>query len=119
MMLNRGSISEIDENVRSEVETRKSLHDANRIDLFDPRRRAIVEGGLAKTRDEHRIVNREECILPKAIQHSLREVADRPWIDAFTFRKQMLQGGLARLIEADKILEDDFIKQKTNFYMCI
>ena len=52
--------------------------------------------------------------MPKAIQHSLREVADRPWIDAFTFRKQMLRGGLAQLIEADKILEDNFIKLKTN-----
>lgn len=114
MMLNQGLMSEIDEDVRSEIETRKSLHDVYGIDLFDPRRRAIVDGGKAKAGDEHRIVNREECILPNAVQNSLKDAENIPWIDAFTFRKQMLRGGLAQLIEADKILEDNFIKLKTN-----
>ena len=112
--LDQSTGKDIHEEVMSEVEMRKSFHSQNQTDLFNPRQRAIVDEKQSKAGNENRVVNREDCKLPKIFRHSLQEAQGTPWLDTNGFRNQLLKGQLKSLIESQKILQHKDIRTSNN-----
>ena len=113
-MLDPGPGKDIHEEVRSEIEMRKSFNDQNQTDLFNPRQRAIVDEKQSKAENENHVVNREDCKLPKVFRHALKDAQGTPWLDTFGFRNQLLKGQLKSLIENERILEHKDIRTSNN-----